>query len=233
MDKIITEPSINIFIGRPKSGKSNLQMKIIKDLWENEKISYIVVFCSPDVEHNYKEWIPHCFIYTAFNIKLVHKVVLQQREYNEGTSRDNKDDDEQRTKAVIIFDDIGAYKGQFKTDKMAQLITTASHSGLYLFISVQYARMVHPDVYACAEYYWIFPQFGEAENNAVFKYCGKGYTYSEFVNYIDEMTIEKTKALTKEEKDKYRYVLLFNKNDLDKPFRCVKYKYQYGFYLTY
>jgi hypothetical protein len=233
MERHITKPSINILVGMPESGKTNLMKKIIKDLFLSKQIHYVIVFCSEAIKEAYN-WLPQCFVYTEFSLKLMYKIVLQQNEYNKGTDPNNPDDIPKRTKCAVIFDDIGGYESDFKKQAMVKIITEYRLSSFYFFIAIQYVRMVPPKVFACAFYYWLFAQDSEAEYNGCWSYCGQGMKKDAFMKFLDTKTKDKNNSnILNGNTEKYRYVLLYDKQNPADKYKSIKWSRQIGYKIEF
>ena len=134
--RLVSPFSINIFVGRRKSGKTVAIFSFLnhfKDVFTSG-----IVFCgSVATAQLYANVVPKAFIYDKHSDELIERVIARQEDrIRRGTV----------TPMFLIFDDLGFDKRSMNSKAMKSLFMNGRHYKICVLISLQYAMSIGPSL---------------------------------------------------------------------------------------
>lgn len=183
LSNIINTPSINLFVGAPRSGKSYLMKYLLIKLALEGKFKYGLVFSPSD--NTFESVIPGKYLHRLYNDdKLKSFLRLQKKS---------------KQQAFLIIDD-GIGSINLKTELFKHLFTSYRHYNITIFLSVQYVYSVPPVIRQCATYVYIFKHSNQRSFEALF------LSYFSDMNNWRDVRNEMNNKL----KQKYTFILINN-----------------------
>lgn len=132
---MIRHPSVNILVGKPESGKSNLIKYLVYECMLQFPIDLVFVFTKTSYNHGY-DFLDDRRIYKFFDLDSLSKIIKFIENYQ---SKGNK------INTILIFDDCIDKKN--KNDLFIDILFNHRHLNISIFYSTQYlAGKLGPDI---------------------------------------------------------------------------------------
>jgi AAA15 family ATPase/GTPase len=169
---MIKHPSINVIVGQPESGKSNLIKYLVYEFLINHPIDLVFVFTKTDYDDDY-DYIDNRRIYTSFNIESIKKIIKFLENYKRKYDK--------HVDTILIFDD--CIDDQSKTQLFRDLVYNHRHLSITIFYAVQYLAGNLPKKFrSCVSNAYIFKDPGDALDN-------NHNSFLRFMNHKDYMDL--------------------------------------------
>jgi hypothetical protein len=125
---MLTHPSVNIFVGKSKSGKTHLLKYFLYELSLKQKIDLVLLFSRTSEQPQYN-FIPEQWRHPDFSLDIFKKVVKMQRKSQRKHGA--------KPNIVLIIDD-GNSASKSKTEDFINLLNSYRHYNLTLILGIQY-----------------------------------------------------------------------------------------------
>lgn len=162
------EPSIMVFIGKQRSGKSYAIRSLMRDFQEHQPFSFGITYCKTKFNHGY-DYMPPESVKDKFSIEALMSWVNKLREGAEKYAAQGK----KFPRNYIILDDlVGAIK--WYDGNMDNWVSTFRHTNKWVFITAQYlARGSSTTLRECTDYAFIFNTSNEESMKVCSTYYGQ------------------------------------------------------------
>lgn len=139
-------PSINIFVGRPRSGKSYAIRYLLTYLSSRNEFNYGLVFTNTSFNKDY-DYIPDKYKYTGFNRNIIARLMKYQSQ-------------NRHLRCFVVLDDL---LGSISPNDplLTSLISTYRHYNITIFITAQYLKKLSTVFRECCSYWYIFNTVNE------------------------------------------------------------------------
>lgn len=167
---MIQHPSVNIFVGKPKVGKSNLIKYLIYEYMLKFPIDLVFVFTKTSYNHGY-DFIDNRRIYKFFDLDSLSKIIKFIENYQNNGNKIN---------TILIFDDCIDKKN--KNELFIDILFNHRHLNLSVFYSTQYlAGKLGPDIRESVTNVFLFKVIQESSIKK---------NHECFLGFIDNKTYE-------------------------------------------
>ena len=197
-DNNFLKNSINLYIGKPKSGKSYTIKSMMLSLCQRGYFDSIYVFSNIDNDdYNY---LPKSCFFRGYNKNMLSKILKYQ-------------DENKNNKCALIFDDLlGSIKDD---DLLTHIITTFRHYNLSLFFTAQYLKKIPTVLRNCLNYCYIFNALTKTALTSLYEEIFNDSRFDN-LNYVKKFVCDNTKGYNfifvdlneDDEYTKYKQILL-------------------------
>jgi hypothetical protein len=214
MEEILSGDLSNyVFVGKSNSGKSKTVKYLSKILFEKEMISYIIVFATSATKKKQYNWLNEKYVITEYSDDKIKEIMDYQVLLN--------DNSETPIYALIIFDDIAYYKDAFKKKTLEKLFTEAKNHFIKTMTVLHYSKMLHSNlILGNINKVFIYAIDDPEHMKSAHQHFGILKSYNDF----KDMVIKNTGNYN---------ILLYDKDNNEKPYRKIKHKLPNDFYLEY
>ena len=141
---LVSNTSVNIFLGRRKSGKTVAIFSFLEKFKNDFKCG--LIFCgSVATALEYSKIVPRSFIYPSVDTKLVKKFIARQERGIHNGRIEN---------TFILLDDCGFDSKQMNNKVIKSLFQNGRHYKICLIISLQYCLSIGPSLRSNCDFLW-------------------------------------------------------------------------------
>lgn len=152
---MIHHPSVNVVVGQPETGKSNLIKYLVYEFMLHQSIDLVFVFTKTDYDHDY-DFIDSRRIYISFNIEALKNIIRFLENYKRKYDK--------YVNTILIFDD--CIDTESKNPIFKDLVYNHRHMSVTIFYAVQYlAGNLEKKFRSAVRNAYIFKDPGDALDN--------------------------------------------------------------------
>jgi GTPase SAR1 family protein len=150
-------PSISIFYGKPRSGKTYLMKRIIEDLSRRRQYDKIIII-SPTAFTGQWDNIDTRYLWDELDEVRIYKIIdLQKTRADRG---------EEHRLLLVLDDCVGS--ANFRSNLFRRLATSSRHYNMSIMLSSQHLKCVPPVLRTCCDYSFIFHNSNKNDIDAVY-----------------------------------------------------------------